>query len=183
MFLGQFWRKPTQEGLSWPLAEFHHLISQHAELWRGCEAVMCLPRDSSLKQTSSGSWIPGVGSAHRVTLVPEGWEVTSVASGGLWIGTAASNPMCPARPTWAEHEEAAAITQAGRMSALMLGGASGNWPSLLLTGQFSSSFMITKDNQSSWKPAIFVPFTLFGPQAPKTLSQCPRGPLPFRENV
>lgn len=56
-------------------------------------------------------------------------------------------------------------------------------PLWLLMGHFSSRFMITKDNQGSWKPGIFVPFTLFGPQVLKTLSQCPRGPVPFRENV
>lgn len=82
-----------------------------------------------------------------------------------------------------ERKEAAAIKQASKMSALVLGGAAGNWPSLLLTGHFSSSVMITKDNQGSWKPGIFVPFILFGPQAPNILSPCPGGPLPFRENV
>lgn len=148
-----------------------------------CEAVTCLTQDSCLQQMSFGSRVSGVGPAHRVIVVPGGWEVASTASVGLWMGTAASKPVSPGRPTWAEREEVSAIKQAGRTSALVLSGAWGDRPPLLLTGHFSSSFMITKDNQGSWKPAIFVPFTLFGPQAPKTLSQCPRGPLPFRENV
>ena len=33
------------------------------------------------------------------------------------------------------------------------------------------------------RPLEDVPFTPFGPQAPKTLSWCPRGSLVFRENV
>lgn len=98
-------------------------------------------------------------------------------------GNCCLQAFVPGKAHLSECEEASAIKQAGRTSALVLGGVWGDRPPWLLTGHFSSSFMITKDNQGSWKPAIFVPFTLFGPQAPKTLSQCPRGPLPFRENA
>jgi hypothetical protein len=48
-------------------------------------------------------------------------------------------------------------------------------PLQLLTGHFSSRLMITKDNQGSWKPEMFAPFTLFGPQALKALKSVPMG--------
>lgn len=137
-----------------------------------------LPQANILWHPNLKGWF-----SRRGVLVSGGLEVASVASWGLSMGAATSNPMFPASATWVKHGEAAAIKHAGRMLSLVLRVHLEIGLLWLLTQYFSSSFMIIEDNQGSWKPGIFVPFTLFVPQAPKTLSQCPRGPLPFRENV
>lgn len=41
--------------------------------------------------------------------------------------------------------------------------------------------MITEDNQGSWKARLFVPFPLFGPQAPKTVISALEGPSPLKK--